>query len=81
MERLPLFFCLVVFPSITSAYIGPGMGLGAIGVILGILGAIALVLVAIIWYPLKRLYKKLRGRNRTANDEAESNAGDPNSTG
>ncbi|MEX0627047.1 MAG: hypothetical protein WEB63_03945 [Cucumibacter sp.] len=37
------------------AYIGPGLGLGTIGVIVGLLASIVLALVALIWYPVKRL--------------------------
>ena len=41
-----------------EAYIGPGMGAGSIGVVLGVLLAIGLALFAILWYPLKRMLKK-----------------------
>ena len=50
---------LLFFPLVVHAYIGPGMGLGMIGVILGILGAIVLALFAILWYPFKRLWNRL----------------------
>jgi len=40
------------------AYIGPGLGAGTIGVILGVLGSIVLALFAIFWYPIKRLLRK-----------------------
>jgi uncharacterized membrane protein YadS len=42
------------------AYMGPGIGLGAISTSLGILGAILLGLVSILWYPLKRLFRRIR---------------------
>ncbi len=42
------------------AYIGPGLGAGAIGAVLGVLGSIFLGLFAILWYPFKRLMKKRR---------------------
>ena len=50
---------LLFFPLVVHAYIGPGMGLGMIGVILGILGAIVLAFFAILWYPFKRLWNRL----------------------
>ena len=50
---------LLFFPLGVYAYIGPGMGLGAVGVVLGILGAIVLALFAILWYPFKRLWNHL----------------------
>lgn len=40
------------------AYIGPGAGAGAIAVVFGVIGAIFLAFVAILWYPLKRLLKR-----------------------
>ncbi len=50
----------LVFTSSASAYIGPGMGAGIFAVIFGILAAIFLSLVAIIWYPIKRLLSRIK---------------------
>ena len=49
---------IIIFPDYANAYIGPGLGAGTIGVILGIIGSLFIALFAIIWYPLKRLFKK-----------------------
>lgn len=43
------------------AYMGPGLGLGAIGTALGVVGALLLMLVSIVWYPAKRMLRKMRG--------------------
>jgi O-antigen/teichoic acid export membrane protein len=43
------------------AYVGPGLGLGAIGAFLGIIVAVFLAIVGVIWYPLKRIFRKLKG--------------------
>ncbi|MCZ6770959.1 MAG: hypothetical protein O7G83_03090 [Proteobacteria bacterium] len=51
-----------------EAYVGPGLGLGAIGVAAGILLSFVLVLVALVWYPLKRLFVG-RARNGAADAE------------
>ncbi len=56
--RLTILVCLGTFPWEIQAYIGPGMGTGVIAVVLGILCAIFLALFAILWYPIKRLFKK-----------------------
>jgi hypothetical protein len=48
----------VLFPLTVEAYIGPGLGVGTLGVIFGVLVSIILTFVAIIWYPLKRFFKK-----------------------
>jgi len=56
---LPLVIVLVLMaPDQADAYVGPGLGAGTIGVILGIIGSLFIALFAIIWYPLKRLFKK-----------------------
>lgn len=46
------------FAAPAEAYIGPGAGAGAIAVVFGILAAIAMAFVALVWYPLKRILKK-----------------------
>ena len=51
---------LLLFPLAVHAYIGPGMGLGVIGVVLGILLAIFLAFFSILWYPIKRLFARRR---------------------
>jgi hypothetical protein len=43
-----------------QAYIGPGFGGGVVAAVLGVITAIVLALFAIVWYPIKRLIKRLR---------------------
>ncbi len=43
-------------------YIGPGLGSGTILAILGILTSFFLSLIAIFWYPLKRLFRFLKSK-------------------
>ncbi len=45
---------LLTVPGLAQAYVGPGLGLGAIVVILGILVSLGLAVFALVWYPLKR---------------------------
>jgi hypothetical protein len=40
------------------AYVGPGVGLGVLGTLFGILAAIVLAVFGLFWYPLKRMFKK-----------------------
>ena len=47
-----VFFLMESPPAM--AYVGPGLGLGAIGAILGILFSILLAVFAVFWYPIKR---------------------------
>jgi hypothetical protein len=46
----------VVAPA--AAYIGPGAGLSAIGVVLAMVAALCLAVVGFVWYPVKRLLRK-----------------------
>lgn len=64
---------LVLAATPVHAYIGPGAGVGTIAVVLGILGSIVLAFFAIIWYPLKRLFKK-RPAEPAVEAEADSDS-------
>jgi hypothetical protein len=44
------------------AYIGPGLAVGSIAAILGLLAGVALMATALVLYPLKRLWLRLRAR-------------------
>jgi len=48
----------VVLPSPALAYIGPGAGLGAIAVTVALLLGVVLLVIGLVWYPLKRLLKR-----------------------
>jgi len=45
------------------AYLGPGVGGGFFIGIIGLLVGIIVAIIAIIWYPLKKLYKKISRKN------------------
>jgi len=44
------------------AYIGPGIGVGAIAVALGFIASIFLAVFAVLWYPLRRLFRRRNKR-------------------
>ena len=46
------------------AYVGPGLGLGAIGAFFGIIFAVILGIIGLIWYPLKKLFKKYKAKKQ-----------------
>ena len=61
MHRIVLAFIasiLIVTPSYVHAYIGPGLGVGVIGALIGGIMAIFLAFVGLLWYPIKRLFRK-----------------------
>jgi len=55
-----ILVALLGWPSLAFAYIGPGMGAGAIAAVLAILAGLLMLVVGVLWYPLKRLIKYFR---------------------
>jgi len=53
-----MFFSLIYAPQ-AMAYVGPGLGLGVVVTVLGILFGIAALIGGVIWYPIKRLVRRL----------------------
>ena len=51
-----IIFCLITTSSF--AYIGPGVGLGAIAATVVVIVAILAALFGLIWFPVKKLLKK-----------------------
>ena len=49
-------FLLAAMP--VEAYVGPGLGAGTLGVVLGLLGSVLIAIFAFFWYPIKRVFKK-----------------------
>jgi hypothetical protein len=46
------------------AYIGRGIGAGTLAVVLGFFASILLAAFALVWYPVKRLFKYIVVRRR-----------------
>jgi len=61
MKRLIVGVSLLLLAATAEAYVGPGMGLGVIGAVLGFLAAFFLALVGLVWYPVKRMLRGRRG--------------------
>jgi len=58
--RIAAFFFAVTAPAPVFAYMGPGLGVGALGAALGVVASLLLVLISVVWYPLKRLARRSR---------------------
>ena len=71
MRMLMLTAVLYIVTMPTHAYIGPGMGAGALAVALGVLGSIFLALFAVIYYPVKRMLKQRKTKNELRQRTAE----------
>ena len=57
MKLVTAILCLALSPA-ALAYVGPGLGLGVLGAIFGVLAAIVLAIVGLFWYPIKRMLTK-----------------------
>ena len=58
----------LLLPGIAQAYVGPGAGLSAIGTVLALIGAVLLAILGFLWYPIKRLLAKRRGKTPPEGD-------------
>jgi hypothetical protein len=62
MMRFAVLGWLLIAASVPAhAYMGPLMSLGAIGAALGVAGTFILGILGVVFYPLKRLYRRIRG--------------------
>ena len=50
--------------NLALAYIGPGLGLGAIGIMLGVIGSIIIAIFALLYYPIKKVLVKLKKKKK-----------------
>lgn len=53
---------LALLAPAASAYVGPGLGAGAMAAVLGVLFGVLMLVVGVVWYPLKRLLRRLRAK-------------------
>ena len=65
MRKLIIAVCIIFSMPISEAhaYVGPGLGLGALGVVLGVFFSIGLAVLAVVWYPLKRVLRNFKIRS------------------
>lgn len=49
---------MLAAPGTAAAYVGPGLGVGAIAAFLGTVLAVLLAIVGVVWYPLKRFFNR-----------------------
>lgn len=62
MRKVSLIAGMLLLLQLTAAhaYIGPGLAVGTVAIVLGVLSSIFLAFVGILWYPIKRLINKRR---------------------
>jgi len=49
-----------LIPTFAFAYVGPGLGMGAIASVFSLIGAVFLGILGFLWYPFKRLIRLFR---------------------
>lgn len=72
MVALLLAALLFLVPNIAWAYVGPGAGLGMIGSLIAVLGAILVALLGIVLFPIMVLRKRRKNKKvEKASTDAE----------
>ncbi|MGV6812450.1 MAG: hypothetical protein ACWA47_09405 [Brevirhabdus sp.] len=61
MKKITTFTAMAALTAMAAtpaaAYIGPGAGIGALGTVVALFGAMAMLIVGFVWYPIKRMIK------------------------
>ncbi len=60
IKAVSVFLAATLLSVSAHAYVGPGLGAGLLATVLGILGSIFLLIVGVIYYPIKRFLKQKR---------------------
>ena len=59
-HRIMAIFAGLFCSAPVFAYIGPGAGLSAVGSVLALVGAVLLMILGFVWYPVKRILVRKR---------------------
>jgi hypothetical protein len=62
--RIACLTWVLIHPVFAHAYIGPGMGLGVAATVLGLFAAFILLLIGLIWLPVRRFFRSRRQKNK-----------------
>jgi hypothetical protein len=73
MKYLLSIALLLLYPPCAFSYVGPSLGTGTIGVILGIFLSIIIALIAMLYYPIKKLLTKLGIIRTRKTNQVDSN--------
>ncbi len=66
LKFLISLFALSLIALPAQAYVGPGLGLGALGVVAGLFLSLVMAFFAFVWMPIKRVFT----RNKAGEEEA-----------
>jgi hypothetical protein len=62
MKKVTIILSMLVISTPVFSYIGPGMGGGLIAAVLGVVGAIILMIFGILYYPIKKMFKNRKNK-------------------
>ena len=60
---LPVLVLVWLLPEPPVGYIGPGAGLAAIGTLLAVFAGMIVAVFGFVWYPIKRLRRKMKAKD------------------
>lgn len=73
----PAFFTLLLTISGPAmAYVGPGLGLSALGALIAFVAAILVAIFGFLWFPLRRILRKKKNAEVSESDKVERGDGD-----
>jgi uncharacterized membrane protein len=62
----------LLLPTAAMAYIGPGAGASLAGSLFGVLAAIVTALAIVLFWPLRLMYKKIKGNKQAATETVDA---------
>ena len=68
--RILFVVFLLLFATDAAAYIGPGAGIGFLGSLWAVIVGVVLALIAIVIWPMRILWRHLRGKNKAGKPAA-----------
>ena len=78
MRKL-IFLALLIVSATAEAYIGPGAGLSFLGSLWAVLVGIVLALFAILSWPIRLLWRRMRGKRTASVAAATQDSTEPES--
>lgn len=66
--------CAATFAPAADAYVGPGAGMGLLGIMLALVAAILMALVGIVLWPIRMAAHRRRSRLREKDRDAQNGA-------
>ncbi len=73
VKKLAIIIFAMAFTETAMAYVGPGAGLTLIGSLIGLVVAIVTALAIILFWPIRALIRKIRGK-KTAEADVQDTA-------